>query len=88
MIAGAGVMACTYHMNRKERGMPIAKDQWDAFLAAVARNTVRREHGEQPRAPSPTCEACQGTGWVAPWFDDLGKLKMRVPCGCTLPQPN
>ena len=75
-------------MNRKERAVPIAKDQWDAFLASVARNTVRRERGEQLRAPSPTCEACQGTGWVAPWFDDLGKLKMRVPCGCTLPQPN
>ena len=67
--------------------MPIGKDHWEAFLAAVARNTVRREHGEQPGAPSPTCEACQGTGWVTPWFDDLGKLKMRVRCGCTSPQP-
>jgi hypothetical protein len=65
--------------------MPIGKDQWDAFLAAVARNTVRRERGEQPHAPSPTCEACQGTGWVTPWFDDLGKLKMRVRCGCASP---
>ena len=42
---------CTYHMNRKERGMPIAKDQWDAFLAAVARNTVRREHGSNRVRP-------------------------------------
>jgi hypothetical protein len=39
-------------MNLKERAMPIGKDQWDAFLAAVARNTVRRERGEQPHAPS------------------------------------
>jgi hypothetical protein len=65
--------------------MPIEKDQWDAFLAAVARNSVGRERGEQP---PPTCEACQGTGWVTPWYDDFGKLKMRVPCGCTLLQPN
>ncbi len=65
--------------------MPIGKDQWDAFLAAVARNTVRRERGEQPHAPSPTCEACQVTGWVTPWFDDLGKLKMRVRSGCASP---
>ena len=68
--------------------MPIGTDHWDAFLAVVARNSVRRERGEQPRGHSPTCEACQGTGWVTPWFDDFGKLKMRVPCGCTLPQPN
>jgi hypothetical protein len=68
--------------------MPIGKDQWDAFLAVVARNSVRSERGDQPRGPSPTCEACQGTGWVTPWFDDLGKLKMRVPCGCTLLQPD
>ena len=52
--------------------MPIGKDQWDGFLAVVARNSVRRERGQQPRGPSPTCEACQGTGWVTPWFDDLG----------------
>jgi hypothetical protein len=70
-------------MNLKERAIPIGKEQWDAFLAAVARNTVRRDRGEQSRAPSPTCEACQGTGWVTPWFDDLGRVKMRVRCGCT-----
>ncbi len=45
-------------MNLKERAMPIGKEQWDAFLAAVT--TVRRDRGEQSRAPSPTCEACQG----------------------------
>ena len=68
--------------------MPIGKDHWEAFLAAVARNTVRREHGEQPGAPSPTCEACQGTGWVTPWFDpwqveDARSLRLYVaPANC------
>jgi hypothetical protein len=44
--------------------MPIGKDQWEAFLAVVARNSATRERGEQHRAPSPTCEAFQGTGNV------------------------
>jgi len=67
--------------------MPIGKEQWDAFLAAVARNTVRRDRGEQSRAPSPTCEACQGTGWVTPWFDDLAGLRCAFAAVARKPNP-
>jgi len=64
------------------------KEAFKEAFTAGARNSLRRERGEQSRDPLPNCKACNGTGWVVTRLDDEGTKQVTVRCECIWPPPN
>ena len=62
-------------------------DWIDDFIGGAAKNAARRQRGERPGAPMPTCAACGGSGRIYTLIED-GDGTVRTRCECTWPRPS
>ena len=54
-------------------------DWIDNCIGGAPKDAIRRQRGERPCAPTPTCTVCGGSGWVHTRIED-GEGAVRVQC--------
>lgn len=60
-------------------------DWIDDFISGAAKDAMRRQRGERPGTPIPTCTACGGNGWVRTPIED-GDGTVHARCECVWPR--